>query len=50
MAEAERVGLLGDREALREVFFGAFVLRLEVGKELDAELHGSIPSLSADCV
>ena len=39
MGVAERIGLFGDVETLREIVFGAFVLRLEIGKELDAELH-----------
>ena len=41
---AERLGLLGDGEAFREILRGAFVARPEIGKELYAELHASVPT------
>src|SRR5262249_42935381 len=46
VAIAERVGLLGDGEALGEILRGVFVAWPEIRKELNAELH---PVHSAAC-
>ena len=48
VAVAEGLGLLGDRQALREIIVRAFVLGRHAGEELNAELHFRHPEVAAE--